>query len=132
MDIGLTLTAFGAMIAGFYGIARLMLSQASKDRDADRNERELLAKSIIKMAKASEKVATATERSANEAKQRNGHLGEQNMKIAELVSQGNELTKEIVTTLHDSATTLARDTHDVAVAVKTVKADLIDKRLGKD
>ena len=118
------LIGFFTLIGGFFAIAKVMLKQASKDRDADRAERELLTKSIKKMASATEKVAKATERSAAEAKQRNGHLGEQSYKIAALVVNGNETNKEILSTLQQSAKTLAKDTHDAAMAVKAVKERL--------
>jgi hypothetical protein len=86
MDIGITLTAFGAMMAGFFAIAKIMLTQASNDREADRKERDLLTRSINQMAKASDRVAVATNKGAEEAKTRNGHLGDQNLKLAELIT----------------------------------------------
>ncbi len=46
-------------------------------------------RALNKVAKSSEKVAAATTKSAKEAKQRNGHLGEQNIKIVELITGQN-------------------------------------------
>ena len=112
MDIGLTLTAFGAMMAGFFALAKLMLGQASKDRESDRKERHELGNAIRLMAKNSGKVATATEKSAAEAKQRNGHLGD-------LVSQGNRTTVQILNRLNNSAGTLAAEKNDGGLLVKT-------------
>lgn len=83
--------AFVTVILGFLGIAKIMLTQASKDRTADRQEREKLAAAITLMADNSGKVAKATERGANEAKQRNGHL-------AELIIQTGENTQAIANT----------------------------------
>lgn len=91
-DTPVVVGAFVTIIAAFLGVAKIMLSQATKDREADRNERLKLTLAIEHMADNSTKVAQATDRSANEAKQRNGHL-------AELVLQGNQLTKQVVTEL---------------------------------
>lgn len=44
-------------------------------------------KALGNMVASSEKIAHATDKGAREAKQRNGHLGEQNIKLAELVSR---------------------------------------------
>jgi hypothetical protein len=129
-NTGTVLGAFVTVILALSGIGTLMLKQSTKDRDADRKERKELSLAIAAMAKSSTKVAEATERSANEAKQRNGHLGEQNIHIAELVAQGNETNTKILTRLEDSATTLVRDTHDAAVAVKTVQVDLRESKKG--
>lgn len=49
-------------------------------------------KALTKVAKSSEKVAMETAKGSREAKQRNGHLGDQNLKLAELVSaQGKDI-----------------------------------------
>src|SRR3954471_16398796 len=107
--------AFVAVIGGFLAVAKIMLKQASKDREADRKERKELSEAITLMAASSAKVAVATEtglaRVANEtakgsaeAKQRNGHL-------AELILQSTENTKLIA----DGATT------QIVAAVQNVK-----------
>lgn len=85
-DLLAILGAFAGMLAGFFAIAKIMLSQASKDRDADRGEREHLSSAITHMATSNEKIAKAVVRQADEAKLRNGHL-------ADLVTQGTENTK---------------------------------------
>lgn len=85
IDITVVLGAFAGMLTGFFAIAKVMLSQASKDREADRQERKDLTGAIKDMAGASGRVADATRKSALEAKQRNGHL-------AELIIQSNEKT----------------------------------------
>ena len=77
VDLTIVIGTFAGMLAGFYGIAKVMLKQAAKDRDSDRLERQELSKAIEHMAKNSGKVAEATERAAKEAAERNGHLGEQ-------------------------------------------------------
>jgi len=81
-----TIGIFAGVVISFLGIAKVMLNQATKDREADRKERKELSLAISLMAKNSNKVAEATVRSADEAKQRNGHL-------AELVMQSNENTR---------------------------------------
>src|SRR5665213_3118635 len=103
MDVGLTLTAFGAMMAGFFAISRLMLNQSSKDREDDRAERREGINASRNMAKAFTRVAEATEKAGSEAKMRNGHLGA-------LVNQGNIMTAKIVDRLEKSAVTLTKDT----------------------
>ena len=96
LDITVVLGAFGGMLAGFYAIARVMLKQAAKDRDAeraerdaDRQERKELAKAIQDMAGASGRVADATVKAAVEAETRNGH-------IAEMVLAGNKVCVKIL------------------------------------
>jgi len=78
--------AFVTVVLAFLAIAKIMLGQATRDRDADRKGRKELSQAIALMAKNSNRVAEATVRSADEAKQRNGHL-------AELVMQSNENTR---------------------------------------
>lgn len=90
------------MLAGFFAIAKIMLTQASKDRDADREERKEFIKVINKMGDGMTKVAESNKEIANETKlgrkvqekgfgeaeKRNGHL-------AELIQQGTEQTQVI-------------------------------------
>lgn len=94
-----TVGAFSAIVLGFLGVAKIMLAQGTKERDADRTERIKLSDAISTMAQNSSKQAEATkagfnklvrsnDRAADEAKERNGHL-------AELVLQGTESTKVI-------------------------------------
>lgn len=99
-DISLTeltpiLVIMAGMLTGFYGIAKLMLVQATKDREADRAERIRLATAIEKMAdpvvNGNERIANGIEKQANESAERNGHLGElilaqgeQTQKIADI------------------------------------------------
>ena len=82
------LTIFVSMLGGFYVLVTFMLNQAQKASEADREERK-------EMSKAFNRVAVATETGAREAKQRNGHLGEQNVQIAQLVTSQNIDVKKI-------------------------------------
>ena len=81
-------TLFAGMLGGFYAIAKMMLSQATKDRDSDREERKALIETF-------DRVAIATEKSADEAKERNGHLGDQNVQIVKLVTAQNKDVADI-------------------------------------
>ena len=108
--------AFTTFGAGMFATFKIMLKQGNtKDRDAatdrkdERKERILLAKSINRMA-------IATEKSALEAKVRNGHLGDQNVKLAQLVKGGND---EIIKQLKKNAVPVTRDSHNKPVAVRT-------------
>lgn len=112
MDISVVLGAFAGMLLGFYGIAKIMLLQASKDRDADRSERKELSQAIKDMAGASGRVADAAVKSATEAEQRNGHL-------AELVLQGNDSTAKILGQLKRSAVIRSKEAHGSGQLVKS-------------
>lgn len=84
------LTILAGMLAGFFAISKMILSQATKDREADRKERKEFSQAIKDMAAASKMVAKETKKGNEEAKIRNGHLGEQNIQIAELVKSTKE------------------------------------------
>jgi len=70
------LTIIAGMLVGFYGIAKLMLVQATKDRDSDRAERQEFVIAIRDMAESNREIAEETKKGNKEAKQRNGHLAE--------------------------------------------------------
>jgi hypothetical protein len=91
-DLGIVVAGLVTIIGGFWAIARIMLSQASKEREADRSERQELSKAIVCMADASKEVAAATAKSAIEAELRNGHL-------AKLVKESIKETRDIKKTL---------------------------------
>jgi len=114
VDVGLTLTAFGGMIAIFGGITKMMLTQASKDRMDDRLERHEGIKASKNMAKAFTRVAVATERSAEEAKTRNGHLGEQTLEIAKQNTKVVELVGQIIEGQKTAAKVLVKGDKEVA------------------
>lgn len=98
MDIVLVLGAFAGMLLAFYKVLDSKDKQASKDRESDRSERQQLTAAIKQMGVSSQNVADATEKSAQEAKERNGHLGEQNVSIAKLVAKQNIDTASIKST----------------------------------
>lgn len=59
-------------------------------------------KALSNLVESSEKVAQATARGAAEAKTRNGHLGDQNLKLAQLVTDQN---KDVVSIKDSTAKT---------------------------
>ncbi len=73
------------MLTGFYAISRVMISQSSKEREADRKERKEFSAAIREMAESNKLIAKETRDGNRKAEIRNGHLGEQNIKIAELI-----------------------------------------------
>lgn len=86
------LTLFAGMLVGFYSITKFLMNQAETDRDKDRVERQELSKAIASMATSNEKIAIEMRDGNEQAKIRNGHLGEQNVQITELVLQAKEDT----------------------------------------
>lgn len=87
-----TIGAFVTIILAFLGVAKIMLNQATKDREADRQERLRLANAIEKMAdptvNGNQQIADGITRQAEESAERNGHLGE-------LIIQQGEQTQKI-------------------------------------
>lgn len=82
-DLAANITALSLLLGGMWVVIRLVLSQAAKDRDADRAERQALTKAIETMATAGHDQAKATEEQTREiakgnreAEKRNGHLAE--------------------------------------------------------
>jgi predicted ATP-dependent protease len=65
---------------------RALITSNTASQENEREERKA-------MIAAFNRVAEATERAAEEAKQRNGHLGEQNIKIIELVASAGDSMK---------------------------------------
>lgn len=117
------LTILATMLAGFYALANKMLNNASKERIAsaeatiaekktlveisslstenDRAERLALIAAIERMAQSSQEVADATKQAAREAEERNGHLGEQNLRIIETVEANRDRILEAVSNIKE-------------------------------
>lgn len=70
------LTIFVGMLGGFYVLVKFILTLSEKTAEADRIERQNLAKAIADMAEGMQLVATSNERIADESERRNGHLAE--------------------------------------------------------
>lgn len=90
------LAIFAGMLVGFYGITRFIMTQAEKDREADRVERRELSSAISDMAESNRTIADEMRDGNRKAEIRNGHLGDQNVKITELVIQAKEDTIKAV------------------------------------
>lgn len=95
LELAPIFTIFVGMLAGFYALVKFLLGQSEKTGNADREERQQLGKAIADMAISNREIAEQTKKGNKEAKERNGHLGEQNMKIAELVARQNADVKDI-------------------------------------
>lgn len=95
IDLVLVLGAFAGMLAGFFAVIRFMIGQGSTDREADRAERSALTQAMAKMAKSNALIARETRKGNQEAKTRNGHLGEQNIHLAMLVTDQNKDVSKI-------------------------------------
>ena len=108
-DIAVIIGAFVTVVGGFLAVAKIMLAAATKEREADRLERVELSKAIERMAQASADVATATVKSAKEAKQRNGHLADQTVKLGEMGERQARLTRKIISRLEKTAVIAAED-----------------------
>lgn len=126
-DTPTVIGAFVTVILAFLGITKFMLNQATKDREADRQERKELSKAIASMAKntgeqtvAIREGTEATNRGADEAKERNGHL-------AELIIQSTENTRAIAETATNSVIDAVQHVELQKVEHQTVaKAEIID------
>ena len=123
-DLVIVIGSFAAMLAGFFAILRYTLKQGSDDRCNDRKERQNLTEAIKNMAQSTDKVAVATVKGNDEARQRNGHLGEQNIKLAEMLTAQTSQLSSINKTLTSSAVVLAQDTAVALHGTQTV-ADLL-------
>lgn len=102
-----TIGAFVTVILAFLGIAKIMLNQATKDREADRKERIKLADAIDLMAKNSGKnaenmgkLAEYTKEGNLQSAERNGHLGELIVKQAEQTQKiADTAVKQIISSV---------------------------------
>lgn len=127
-DLTVIIGSFAAMLAGFFAILRYTLKQGADDRTHDRKERQDLTDAIKKMAVSSEKVAIATVKGNKEAKERNGHLGEQNIQLATMLKVQTDQLATINHTLVSSAVLLAKDTAEAHEGTENVKQAPIDNK----
>lgn len=86
------LAIIAGMLVGFYGIAKFLMLQAEKDREADRAERRELSSAISDMAESNRTIADEMRDGNIKAEIRNGHLGEQNVQITQLVLDAKDET----------------------------------------
>ena len=73
--------AFVVVVGGFLTVAKIMLAGATKEREADRNERlklsdaiERMAQGSVKVADTNKEIAQAVTKQAQESAERNGHI----------------------------------------------------------
>lgn len=86
MDSAVLVAAIGVFSLTIAGLFKLI---------GDQNKsHEKMADAFEKMAESNKDIAIATNRGADEAKERNGHLGEQNLQIVELIKDTREDLKE--------------------------------------
>jgi len=114
--IGLVATVLAVVVTPMFALLR----NATKAQEAN-------TKALEKMAASTDKVAAATVKGNAEAKQRNGHLGEQNVQIATMltaqtsklanIEDSNNRVAEILT---DSAVLLVKDTANAAQGTRNV------------
>lgn len=116
--------AFVTIIGGFGAIARVMLSQASKDREADRAERIRLAEAIEHMANSNADIAMSNQVIANSVDKQSAESAERNGHIAEISSKSLAIATKTLTRLEKSETALQKDNKAKAKAVAHVKIDL--------
>lgn len=135
-EISVVIGAFVAVVTGFLAVAKIMLSAASKEREADRLERIELRKSIDRsnevhqlVARASNAVATATIKAAKEAEQRNGHLSEQTIKVSQIGERQAKLTQKIIDRLEKTAVIDMDTAHDGGLLVKTKPTKPLDVKV---
>ena len=132
------LAIMAGMLIGFYKILEYILNSSKLGTDADRTERQDLAQAIKLMADSNLEIAKETKQGNKEAKQRNGHLGEQNIEIAKLVSaQSNDITgirnsnELIARTLSKSAVIAAEDRDVLINPVQHIDVQQVDKQIIK-
>ena len=92
VELSPILGIFAGMLAGFYAIAKFLMLQAEKDREADRAERRELSSAISDMAESNRTIADEMRDGNRKAEIRNGHLGEQNVQITQLVLDAKDET----------------------------------------
>ena len=102
------LTIFVGMLGGFYVLVKFILTQSEKTSEADRDERKAFVLAIADMAMSNREIADQTRKGNREAAERNGHLGDQNIQIAELVTKQNKDVKAIRKSNHNIETILEK------------------------
>lgn len=85
----------GAIIAGFFK----MIDSQNKNQKELTKAVNILSVNSDKQTKASLAIAKETKQGNIEAKERNGHLGEQNVQITELIAAHTEKTIEAIDNL---------------------------------
>lgn len=88
-------TVSDPVLLGTIGVVTALMAGFFKVISSQTKANEKLSKTMDKMADSSCKVAQELRKGNKEAKERNGHLGEQTEKIAELVIQSKDDIKKL-------------------------------------
>lgn len=123
-DTPIVVGAFVTIIGAFLAIAKIMLNQSGKERDADRKERQALTEALTilgegkhEQAIATQALVSETRKGNEEAKFRNGHLGDQNVKLAEMVDNVGSNILEAIQNISEQH--IVKQTIDKQVINKT-------------
>lgn len=101
--IPLIIGAFATLTAGLLALFKIVLNSSSKEREADRKERQALTDALTilgqgkhEQAEATKELVAETRKGNEEAKQRNGHLGEQSIQIAQMIADNTNIVMDAV------------------------------------
>jgi len=100
MDSAVVLSAFGIFSAMVLGLFKIIATQTQAV--------VLLAKNIEENTATSRDIVEETRTGNREAAERNGHLGQQNIQIAELVTKQNKDVKSIRKINHNIETMIKK------------------------
>jgi len=119
MDSAIVLSAFGIFSATVLGLFKIIATQTQAV--------VLLAKNIEENTAISRDIVEETRNGNREAALRNGHLGEQNIKIAKLVTRQNADVKGIRNT-NDKIVDLLKKSKDQHVETQIVDVQTVNNR----
>lgn len=89
------------VIVAAIGVFSLTIAGLFKLIGDQNKSHEKMADAFEKVAETNKDIATATNRGADEAKERNGHLGEQNLQIVELIKDTREDLKQHIDNIQE-------------------------------
>ena len=86
--------AFGVLLGGFYAFTAKQTKEAREERQQERKDFALLlqanTKSSERVAEETKLSRKAQEKGFEQAEERNGHLGEQNVQITRLITENSK------------------------------------------
>lgn len=122
--------AITAVLAGTGAIIALFIKYISSRDTMQEKRDEIFAKALAvntkameAVAKSSQEVALETAKGNREAKERNGHLGEQNIQITQLITGQNKDLAAIRASSQDSADTNVRTVKVLEMNAATLQAN---------
>lgn len=138
--LAVVFAAFGTILVGFYKYA-----QAREDAfEASRMTQALAFEDTItklstsldnnveahkQVAETNKEIAKAVNKQALESEKRNGHLGDQNIQIATLVTDQNRDVKAIKDILSKSAVIAAEDRNALLNPIQHIDEQIVDKQV---